>query len=118
MRYLLNPLGDEILKPLNATCNRDNECQNTCCSSGLCSDFTICTSERMTLILVFSLLCIFLIIGGVIAYVYCMKKRRTTRYDNRLNSIRTDSITNHDLLHQPLTNSSNKRVVSNKAINQ
>jgi hypothetical protein len=49
-----------------------------------------------------------------------MKKRRLTRYDERLNSVRESSGGNHyENLKQPLNSKGEKKAVSaNKALNQ
>jgi hypothetical protein len=113
-------LGDEILKPIGENCRRDNECESTCCSKTFCSQTESCESERFTLVILVSIFCIAAIIGGVIAYIYCMKKRRLTRYDERLNSVRESSGGNHyENLKQPLNSKGEKKAVSaNKALNQ
>ena len=106
----------EILLPLNATCRSDNQCSDTCCSNSICQVSTVCKDSRYTMMILFSIFCVILIIAGVTAYFFCMKKRRNTRYDERLNSIRTDSLNNHDLLTKPLTANS-KGAFAGRAIN-
>lgn len=85
---LLYQLSDsEILKPLNAICDRDNECESTCCSSEKCLSADICQSDRYPLTIAVVVLAALIIIGGLIYYIVCMRKRRNTRFDSRLNSI-------------------------------
>ena len=92
----------DILLPLNSTCRSDNQCSDTCCSSSICQVTSVCEDSRFLMMVIFSVVCVILIVAGVTAYFFCMKKRRRTRYDERLNSIRTASLNNHDQLSNPL----------------
>jgi hypothetical protein len=80
-------LQDEILKPLGTSCARDNECQSTCCYQDACGVIKDCEESRNLIVMIFSVVCMAIIIGGIVAYCVCMKKRRTTIYDERLNSV-------------------------------
>jgi hypothetical protein len=84
---LLSPLRDEILLDDGAACERDNECRSTCCNTYLCSDSSSCSSARFGLTIAIVLICAAVLIISLVTYYICMRHRRTTRYDERLNSI-------------------------------
>lgn len=79
-------LTDEILRPLDAVCSRDNDCYSTCCpsSSSVCSVVQTCSDSRYTLIITITVISLLLIIGALVGYFKWVRDRR---YDERLNSI-------------------------------
>ena len=93
MELLFQLTDSDILKPLDAVCLRDNECYSTCCAAETCQDNKVCSSARYPLIIAVVALALIAIVGGLTYYIICMRKRRITRYDSRLNSIieRNDS---------------------------
>lgn len=89
---LIHPnLEDEILKPIASSCLRDNECQSTCCHSEECSTTDQCEGSRQLIITIFTVVCLMILVGGIVAYCVCLKNRRKKRYDERLNSIHSMS---------------------------
>lgn len=96
-------LSDEILKPVDSSCLRDNECQTTCCHTELCSLVDACQESRKLVVTIFTVACFLILIGGIVAYCVYFKKRRETRYDERLNSI-------HSMSHNGQANLINRAI--------